>query len=319
MNTNMPLPKRYSGVVVPMVTPFTADGELDEPAVRRVIDHLVAGGVAGVFVLGTTGEEASMSPTLRLRLVKVTAEHIAGRAMIYAGISDNCLATSVTAARDYMCAGAEVLVARLPTYYALDAAEQRAYFSTLADQVPGPLMLYNITATTHLTIPLDVVLALSEHRNILGVKDSDNNPARLRMLIEAAAGRSDFSVFVGVTTLSALMLATGADGLVPSPANLVPNACQRLYEQAISGETAAADKTQREIDELSVLLRGDRSLGRSLGMLKAAMGALSLCDPYVLPPLLPPTAVEAEAIRLACLDWQIRSQILFSVKTRADA
>ena len=77
----------YCGVVVPMVTPVTPDGALDEPAIRRVIDHLVRGGVNGIFVLGTTGEAASLSQEMRLQLVKLTLDCAKGATMIYAGIS----------------------------------------------------------------------------------------------------------------------------------------------------------------------------------------------------------------------------------------
>ena len=82
----------YHGVIIPMITPVTPNGELDEPAVRRVIDYLVDGGVNGIFILGTTGEASSIPAAMKLRLAALTVEHTAKRTMIYAGISNPCLA-----------------------------------------------------------------------------------------------------------------------------------------------------------------------------------------------------------------------------------
>jgi len=295
--------KLYHGVVVPMVTPFTSDGNLDEPAVRRLIDHLLDAGVAGIFVLGTTGEEASMPPAMRLRLLSLTIEQAAGRATVYAGISHNCLAASVEAARKYHELGADVLVARLPTYYALDGSEQLAYFRNLLERIPGPLMLYNISSTTHMTIPVEVVERLSEEPNVVGLKDSDADLARLEQLLAGVGQRSDFSILVGVTSLSAKTLKLGADGIVPSPGNLVPELCQRLYESAGNGQDRLAEGYQLRLNDVGNLIRGNRSLGQSLGRLKAAMGVRSLCGPYVLPPLVTPDAAEQDTVGRLFLDW----------------
>ncbi|MGQ9599666.1 MAG: dihydrodipicolinate synthase family protein [Anaerolineae bacterium] len=298
-----PKVKPYRGVVVPMITPFTADGDLDELAIRRVIDHLVGGGVAGIFVLGTTGEEASMPMGMRSRLLKLTIEHVTDRATVYAGISHNSLSCSVEAAWEYHELGADVLVARLPTYYALNSAEQYDYFCALLDRIPGPFMLYNITSTTHMTIPVETVERLRENPKVVGIKDSDNNLSRLEELVARLGGRSDFSILVGVTRLSSRSMLMGADGIVPSLGNLAPELCQRLYEGAVAGDIQTAEALQARLDQLEALIRGNRSLAQSLGFLKAAMGALSLCEPYVLSPLPTPGAVEVAAIHESFLEW----------------
>lgn len=296
-------PKPYCGVVVPMITPFTADGELDELAVERVINHLIGGGVAGIFVLGTTGEEASMPPDMRSRLVKLTVEKVAGRAAVYAGISHNSLVSSVEAAWKYRELGADVLVARLPSYYTLNGAEQYDYFRALLDRIPGPFMLYNISSTTHMTIPVEAVERLSANPKVVGLKDSDNDLPRLEELVAKFARRSDFSLLVGVTKLSSRSLLMGADGVVPSLGNLVPQLCQKLYESAVRGDIQTAVALQARLDRLETLIRGNRSLAQSLGILKAAMGALSLCESYVLPPLPTPGLAEEVAIQQSFLQW----------------
>jgi dihydrodipicolinate synthase/N-acetylneuraminate lyase len=306
MSTNrlLSVTKQHHGVVAPMVTPVTPQGDLDEPAVRRVIDHLLEGGVSGIFVLGTTGEAPSAPHTMRSRLVAITVEHVGDRAMTYAGIGDNSLAHSVQAAEEYLRLGVDAVVAHLPSYYALSPEEQYDYYAALAEQIPGPLMLYNIPSTTHMSISVEVAEKLSHHPRIIGLKDSENDMARLQAVIETLGGRSDFAVFVGVSALSARALSLGADGMVPSPAHLVPDLCRRLYESGSQGSVARAEEYQQQVDQVTDIYVRNRTLGQSLAALKAAMGALDLCGPDVLPPLRPLDTAQQEAVRREFLEWQ---------------
>ena len=170
---------QYTGVIVPMVTPFTESGKIDVDAVCRIIDHLCAGGVSGVFVLGTTGEAVSIPEQEKRKLVETAVRHTNKRAVVYAGIAHTCFDHSVKAAHAYFEFGADVVVAHLPWYYVLEGDEMRRYFTLLADAVGGALMLYNIPKTTHMSIPIEVIEQLSSHRRIVGLKDSENNSARV--------------------------------------------------------------------------------------------------------------------------------------------
>jgi len=306
MNTNklLSVTKPYHGVVVPMVTPIMSRGDLDEPAVRRVIDHLIEGGVSGVFVLGTTGEAASVPRTMRSRLVAITVEHVGDRAVAYAGIGNNCLDHSVQAAKEYFRLGIDVVVAHLPSYYALSPEEQSDYYATLVERIPGPLMMYNIPSTTHMSIPIEVVEKLSAHPKVIGLKDSENNLARLEAVMETLGARSDFAIFVGVSALSARALSLSADGIVPSPGHLAPKLCQGLYESGVRGDAVSAEEYQRQVDQVVDIYVRNRTLGQSLAALKATMGALGLCNPNVLPPLRPLDAAQQEAVRREFLEWQ---------------
>ncbi len=288
------------GVVVPMVTPVTRNGQLDEPAVRRVIVHLIDGGVHGIFVLGTTGEAASVPSDDRDRLVEILVEEARGRVATYAGIADNCVANSVVLGRRFLSTGVDAVVAHLPYYYALTPEEQYAHFVTLADAIDGPLMLYNIPSTTHMSISAEVVTRLAAHSHIIGLKDSDNSADRLRAVMDAVGGREDFCVLVGAAVLSSRGLALGATGMVPSSGNLVPRACRAVFDAAVRGDAAAAVAWQETIDAVAALYNRGRTLGGSLAALKAAMAGLSLCGPDVLPPLLPLGGKEADAV---CRGW----------------
>lgn len=295
----------YHGVIVPMVTPIAPDGDLDEPAVRHIVDHMVAGGVHGMFVLGTTGENTSVPAAMRERLVAATVAHVGECARVYAGISSNCLADSVAAARAYARLGVDAVVAHLPTYYALDAEEQFAYFSALADRIELPLLLYDIPVTVHMTIPIEVVERLSRHPNVVGIKDSGGDVAHLTMLFKRLGdAKPDFAILVGSSVLAAQGLTLGADGIVPSQGNLVPALCRALFDRAVEGDQDGAAAYQRRMDALTRLFIAGRSLAQSLGALKAMMGALDLCGPDVLPPLRPLSAEEQEALQEKFLAWK---------------
>ena len=277
--------KEYHGVVVPMITPVTDKGELDETAARRVIDHMIAGGVDGIFVLGTTGESMSTPYALRNRLVSMLVEHVAGRAQTYAGISNNILSHSVEAAQLYASLGVDALVAHPPFYYPLTPDELLEYYTALADRMPGPLLLYNMPATTRISIPLDVVEKLSRHPNVRGLKDSERDAERQQAGVEMAAGRDDFVFFTGVAAYATQALKWGADGAVPSSGNLVPALCSAIYAYARAGGWAQAEEAQRKSDAVAAAYQEGRTLGQSLAGLKYVMSLQGLCEPAMLPPL----------------------------------
>lgn len=289
----------HRGVVVPMVTPFTEDERVDEAAVRRIIDHLLEGGVAGVLLLGTTGEAASMGTSQRRRLIEAAVQHVAGRVTIYAGISHNSYAESIGAARIYRAIGVDALVAHLPTAYPLGVAHMHAWFERLASEAPGPLLLYNIPMTTRMSIPVETVEALSTHPNIAGIKDSEYDVARMEMLLTRFKHRTDFAYFVGPSVLAMKGLGLGADGFVPGVGNVMPDVCQRLMACAETGDWAGAEEAQALMNRIGDTYQTGRTVTEAVGRLKAAMKALGLCSPVVLPPLLPTGEAERTTVAAA--------------------
>jgi len=127
-----------SGVIVPMVTPFTAEGIVDIPATFRLIDHLVTQGTSP-FVLGTTGESASISNEQKRVLVRAMIEANAERSLTFAGISSNSLECSIMQAKAYFDEGVDIFVAHPPCYYPLSDKQIISFFKKLADNIPAPL------------------------------------------------------------------------------------------------------------------------------------------------------------------------------------
>lgn len=280
MNTE----KQYKGVVVPMITPVTNSGELDIPAVERIITFFADNGVSPLL-MGTTGEGNSVSREQGLLLVKTAVKAAQGRMLIYAGLTGTCVEEQITAADAYTQAGADVIVATLPSYYALTDEQMFHYYKTLADSIKGPLMLYNIKATTHMSIPVSVIERLSMHPNIVGLKDSERDPERMEQCIALSRGNENFAYFCGWAAQSACSLELGADGIVPSTGNFVPEMFKQLYNAVMAGDMETADRLQEETDNIAKIYQSGRTLGQSLTALKVMMREKGLCEPYMLSPL----------------------------------
>ena len=290
---------KYRGVVVPMVTPVTQEGRLDVEAVKRIINFF-ANNQVSPLLMGTTGEGNSVSPSDGSLFVETAAKAAEGRITIYAGLTGNCFAEQLSQAEAYTKAGADVIVATLPTYYALTPEQMENYYRTLADRITGPLMLYNILATTHMSIPVEVIKGLADHPNIVGLKDSERDLERMAACIEIAKDRNDFAYFCGWAAQSAHSLELGGHGIVPSTGNYVPEMFRQLFDAALSGDMETANRLQDETNEIAKIYQKDRTLGQSLAALKVMMQTKGLCEPWMLMPLTRLSAEEEKAIKNKC-------------------
>ena len=232
--------------------------------------------------MGTTGEGNSVSQADGQLFVETAVKAADGRIMIYAGLTGNCFAEQVSQAEVYTALGADVIVATLPTYYALTEEQMYEYYKTLADCITGPLMLYNILATTHMSIPVAVIKRLADHPNIVGLKDSERDLERMAQCIEIAKGRDDFAYFCGWAAQSAHSLELGGNG----------------FEAAVAGDMDTANRLQDETNEIAKIYQKDRTLGQSLTALKVMMQTKGLCEPWMLMPLTRLSMFEERAITL---------------------
>jgi 2-dehydro-3-deoxy-D-pentonate aldolase len=292
----MTAPTRHHGVIVPLVTPLTAEGELDVHAAERLVDHLASNG-CGMLVLGTTGEVASLPRDLRTRYVEIAVRTTAGRTPVFACIASNCVEESIDAGNTYLRAGADAAVGILPNYFKLEAPEMLAYFERLSEGIKGPLMVYNMPATTGMSIPMDVIERLSHLKNVTGLKDSEGTTGRQEEVARRFAGRPSLSLFMGIAANSVSALRMGFDGMVPSSGNLYPERWSALYNAARTGDWKTAEALQTQLDALNPILQRNRTLGQSLAALKAALGLRHLCGPHMMPPLQALSPAEADAVR----------------------
>lgn len=276
--------KTYCGVVVPMVTPVTSEGKLDTEAVERIIQSFVKNQVSPLL-MGTTGEGNSVSQADARLLVDTAVKAAAHHIKVYAGLTGTCISEQMAQVDAFTAAGADVIVATLPSYYALTPEQMENYYRQLADYSKLPVMLYNILATTHMTIPVDVVKRLAEHPNIVGLKDSERDLERMAELIAFSREREDFCYFCGWAAQSSHSLALGGDGIVPSTGNFTPGMFNRLYTAAVNGDKATAMRMQEITNEIAKIYQAGRTLGQSLTALKVMMQTEGLCSPDMLPPL----------------------------------
>jgi dihydrodipicolinate synthase/N-acetylneuraminate lyase len=290
-----PKPK-LGGAVVPLVTPATADGRIDLAALDRLVESQIAGGVEGVLILGTTGEGPCVPQALRRPLIEHAVRIARKRILIYANVAENSQTDAIASMKDYFAAGADVVAALPPFYYAPRPAELIAWYRALLDVAPGPVVIYNIPLTTHVSIPLDVIGELIDHPRTVGIKDSENDPARHEELLKRFGGRDDFSIFIGVGVLMAQGLKRGADGIVPSSGNLIPKDCQQQVEAARRHDWPAVDASAARQTEVTAIYQKDRTLAQSLAALKGMLHHRGVCAPHVFPPLLPMSAAELESL-----------------------
>jgi dihydrodipicolinate synthase/N-acetylneuraminate lyase len=280
----MSVQKKYTGIIVPAVTPLTDKLQIDEPAVTKLFALFYKHNIAP-FILGTTGEAASLPLQIKKDYVLAAEKNKKMGTLLYAGISSNVLAESIDFAA-YCCLHAvDVMVATLPSYYALTEKQMLQYFKTLADNISLPLFLYNIPATTHMSIPLAVIDELSQHKNIVGLKDSERSEERMLQALQLWKDRTDFHYILGWAAKSADALVNGADGLVPSTGNIYPEIYEDMLTAFKAGDKDKMYVLQKLSDDYGALYQANRTLGESLHALKLMMKEKEICEEYVMPPL----------------------------------
>lgn len=287
---------KHHGAVVPMITPVKPSGKLDEAALQRLVENLVTDGVEGIFVLGTTGEGAHVAAADRRRLVENAAKIIQRRCLLYAGLGD-LRPAEFSLANDYLCAGADAVVVHPPISVPVPTNELAGWYRQLLDQSCGPVILYNMPMTTGVSIPLDAIEQLLGHPKLAGIKDSENNPARIKELLKRFGRKPGFAIFIGVGALMEQGLKLGADGIVPSVGNLVPKACRDLCASARRGNWSDVQVHFSRMNAVAALYQKGRTLNESLATLKAAVHCRGLCAPHVLPPLLTLSESEIATLR----------------------
>lgn len=250
---------------------------MDEPGLERILEHVVAGGVHGVFVLGTTGEGPSLGYALRRKLIERACRVVAGRIPVLVGISDNSLEMSLEQADWAVKAGADAVVSAGPGYFALSQPELLEYLRELAGRLPLPLFLYNMPSCTRVHFDVPTVERAMEIPGIVGLKDSAAGMIYLNQLIQVARKREDFAVFVGPEELMAESVLMGIHGGVNGGSNLFPRLYVKLFEAARAGRLEEVRRLQAVVLEVSRRIYRAGSYGSSyLKGIKCAAAELGL-------------------------------------------
>ncbi|OON82824.1 dihydrodipicolinate synthase family protein [Streptomyces tsukubensis] len=287
----MSLPTPLRGVVPPVCTPLTSDQEVDVPSLRALVEHLVAGGVHGLFALGSTSEVVYLTDRMRELALKTVVEAAAGRVPVLAGVIDTTtyrVQEHIRAAAD---CGADALVATAPFYTRTHPLEIARHFRALRQTADLPLFAYDIPVSVHSKLPAALLRELAEDGTLAGVKDSSGDEGGLRRLLVELGGHegrasgplAGFSLLTGAElTVDAALLA-GVDGVVPGLGNVDPAGYVRLYDAARAGDWGrAVEEQERLVDLFGMVDVGpEGEMGRSssaLGSFKAALNLLGVIE-----------------------------------------
>jgi 4-hydroxy-tetrahydrodipicolinate synthase len=289
--------KRLQGIVPPLVTPLRDRDALDEAGLERLLERVLGGGVAGVFILGTTGEAPSLSYRLRRELIRRVCRQVNGRAPVLVGITDTAFVESVHLAQTAADAGATALVLTTPYYFPAGQTELIEYIRHLVPELPLPLMLYNMPALTKVWFEIETLRRLADLEGIVGVKDSSGDVDYYRRLVALRAERPDWSFLIGPEHLLIESVRLGGDGGVNGGANLFPEWFVAAYEAAAAGDTARAEELQRRIEALQPIYTIGKYASRFIKATKCALSLLGVCDDFMAEPFHRFKAPERERVR----------------------
>lgn len=286
------------GIIPPMITPLLDNDTLDVTSLEKLIRHMVGGGVHGLFILGTTGELSSLSYSLRRELIKQTARLVNGQVPLLVGITDTALFESIHLAQTAADCGATAVVAAAPYYFNLSQPELIAYYQHLANQLPLPLLLYNMPSHTKITMEPATVQILAQHPNIIGVKDSSGNGVNFQHMQHLLRHDPEFTVLVGPDELTAEVVLLGAHGGINGGANLFPKLYVDLYEAASRCDIAALLPLQQQVLGICAQLYqiGNTAASYIQGV-KGALSLMGLCQNVLAWPLQPFQSKELAIIR----------------------
>ncbi|MBX3239075.1 MAG: dihydrodipicolinate synthase family protein [Chitinophagaceae bacterium] len=266
-----------NGIITPMITPLLSDDTIDKKGLKQIVEHLIAGGINGIFVLGTTGEATSLPDKLKQELIALSSEYIGGRVPLFVGITDPSPGESIALAAFSKNAGASAVVAAPPFYFTLTQPELMAYYNNLADKSVLPVFIYNMPAQTKIMIEPSTVTALSKHPNIPGIKDSSGIGPYFNTLLYLLKDNPDFSVFVGPDEMMAQAVLLGGSGGVNSGSNMFPHLFVRLYKAAAEGDLQTVRYLQQAVMEISSVIYSQGGGGyRFLKGIKKVLSAMKM-------------------------------------------
>lgn len=272
----------FSGVIPPLLTPRTADGALDLPSLRRLIDHLIDSGVDGIFALGSSSEVLYLTNEERETVLTTCVDTIAGRVPLIVGINDMTTARVIDEAKRLLTIGGEAIVVT-SQFYAIDNAfEEERHFRAIADAVDVPVFAYDVPVRTKQKLPLPLLTKLAREGVIAGVKDSSGDDVSFRQLALATRDIDGFAAFTGHEVVCDGAMLSGAAGLVPGLGNVDPAGYKRLYEAARAGDWETARTEQDRLAKLfNIVFVETPSVSggaAGLGAFKTALQVMGVLD-----------------------------------------
>lgn len=272
----------FSGTAPALVTPFTADDKLDIPALQGLIDWQIEGGVAALVILGTTGENATIWPDERRKLVEAAIDHTAGRVPVIIGTGNNSTSESILFSREATEAGADGLLVVGPYYNKPTQAGFRAHVAAIADATDCPIIIYNVPGRTSFNCKAETMLQIAEEvPSVVGVKEASGDLAQISDILAHRPER--LAVYSGDDEITLPLIVLGADGVVSVICNALPDLFSEMVQAALTGDF---NKARQMHFRLLPAMRGC-FLETNPIPIKAVLVAMGRIEPTMRLPLVP--------------------------------
>jgi 4-hydroxy-tetrahydrodipicolinate synthase len=289
-----------------LITPLADRNTLDVAGLERLIEHVLAGGVHGLFLLGTTGEAAALSSSVQSDLIRNAVRVTRGRVPILAGVCDNSVVDSLRSAREFSELGVRAIVLSTPSYLPAEPAEIVRYVRTFNEESPLPIVLYNMPRLTSHWFSIEVIRQALQFENILGLKDSSGDMPYFDEVRRMLADRPDWCLLMGPEALLADAVKLGAHGCVGAGSNVWPRLLVDIYEAALENAGPRLETLQQTLVEMGEIYQfGGYATGVVRGI-KCALEILGICngrmaDPFEACSPKGRTAIERQLLNLGLL------------------
>lgn len=309
---------RIRGAFTALVTPFTPDGALDEPALRRFVAWQALAGIDGLVPCGTTGESPTLSETEHERVIAATVEVVAerpsrARITVLAGTGNYDTAATIRATRRAAQLGADAALVVAPYYNRPDQRMLEAHYRAVADEGGLPVVVYNVPSRTGTNVEAATTLRLAEHERIVGVKEASGNLDQIATVIRDRP--SGFAVMAGDDAWTLAVLAMGGDGVISVASNEIPGEMVGLCAAARAGDW---DQARRAHTRWLPLFRANFQGGPNPVPVKAALGLMSLMEDRLRQPLLSLEAPARERLASLLRDEGLLETAILAAATRGD-
>ena len=238
----------FKGVFVAIVTPFK-NGKIDEEALRGLIDFQIAGGVDGIVPCGTTGESATLNHEEHDQVIRIAVDACKGKASVLAGTGSNSTQEAIQLSRNAKNAGADGLLQITPYYNKPNQEGLYHHFSSIADAVDLPIVLYNVPSRTSVNMVPETVVRLAKIEKIVGIKEASGSLQAISKIIDNCG--KDFTVLSGDDPLLWPILAIGGKGIISVTANILPAKVAALCKAAAIGDIVEARSLHYELMDIN--------------------------------------------------------------------
>ena len=281
------------GILPAVVTPLTPEGKFNEKAMRKLINHLIDGGVHGLFITGTTGEFYGFTAEEKREIFEVTLDETKARVPVYAGTNGITTRESIILTQLAEDCGIDAVSILTPMFITPSQEQLIEHYKTIAASTSLPVLLYNNPAKTGVNLAAPTVAKLAEVSNIVSIKDSSGDLTLTAEYIRLTRGCDDFNVLMGRDTLIYGALCYGAAGSIASCANVAPRLCADIYDKYMAGDLVGSLEAQFTLAPLRIAF----TIGTFPAVIKESLALQGIDVGPCLGPVGPMTSEEREKLR----------------------